>query len=126
MISVAAAIIFREEQVLIARRATHKHLAGYWEFPGGKIEAGEEPEACLVRELAEELKIIIQVNHHIMDHIHNYGDFTITLKAYSCTFVNGEITLTDHDEVLWVNVNDLPSYQLAPADVPIANMLMQK
>ncbi|ACU04618.1 (deoxy)nucleoside triphosphate pyrophosphohydrolase [Pedobacter heparinus] len=126
MISVAAAIIFRENKVLIARRAAHKHLAGYWEFPGGKIEPREEPEACLVRELAEELMIIIQVKHHIMDHIHNYGNFTITLKAYSCTFVSGEIILTDHDEVLWVNVDDLPSYHLAPADVPIANRLMQK
>ncbi|WP_316811651.1 (deoxy)nucleoside triphosphate pyrophosphohydrolase [Pedobacter heparinus] len=125
MISVAAAIIFKKNEVLIAKRAAHKSLAGYWEFPGGKIEADELPEQCLLRELAEELQIIVKVNDHLMDHIHDYGDFVIELKAYSCSFVEGQLTLTDHDEVLWVNVNDLLSYPLAPADVPIAKQLMK-
>jgi 8-oxo-dGTP diphosphatase len=124
MIRVAAAIIFRDNQVLIAKRAAHKLLAGYWEFPGGKIEPDEAPETCLVRELAEELQIMVHVNEHLMDHIHDYGDFIIELKAYLCTFREGKLTLTDHDEVLWVNVNELLSYKLAPADIPIVSMLM--
>lgn len=125
MISVAAAIIFKDNhQVLIAKRAAHKFMAGYWEFPGGKIEAEETPEQCLQRELAEELQIIVKINDHLMDQIHDYGDFVVELKAYICSFADGQLTLTDHDEVLWVNVVDLLSYQLAPADVPIAKKLI--
>lgn len=126
MISVAAAIIFKDNQVLIAKRAAHKPLAGYWEFPGGKIEAGEIPEQCLIRELAEELQINVKVNDHLMDHIHNYGDFIIELRAYTCSFIAGQLTLTDHDEVLWVDLNELLSYQLAPADVPVARKLINE
>lgn len=124
MIQVAAAIIFRDNQVLIAKRAAHKSLAGYWEFPGGKIEAGETPEQCLLRELKEELELIVKVDRHLMDQVHDYGDFMITLKAYTCSFVKGQLTLTDHDEVQWVKVIDLLSYQLAPADIPVAKKLI--
>jgi len=82
MIHVAAAIIQHQSKILLARRAAHKPQAGYWEFPGGKIEEGESPEACLKRELLEELNISVRVKAFLMDHQCDYGPFQILLKGY--------------------------------------------
>jgi len=116
-ILVAAAIIFNNDQILIARRAPGKHLAGYWEFPGGKIEPGETPEACLIREIQEELGITIQVDSFLIENPYQYEEKQILLKAYLCSYLGGEIQLNDHDQVLWVNKNELKNYKLAPADI---------
>ena len=118
MIPVATAVIYKDEYVLIARRGPEKHLAGYWEFPGGKIELSETPEACLRREIEEELGINIQVNDFLMESIYDYGDKKVSLKAYRCTYLHGDITLSDHDDVRWVLPEQLSEYQLAPADMP--------
>lgn len=122
---VAAAIILKESKVLIAKRASHKTLAGFWEFPGGKIEPDETPEDCLKRELHEELDIEIIVGDFLAEHIHDYGTFQILLKGYLCSFVSGSFKMTDHDEIKWVDVRDLPEYKLAPADVPLAMQLTE-
>ncbi|MGY3211941.1 (deoxy)nucleoside triphosphate pyrophosphohydrolase [Mucilaginibacter sp. HD30] len=118
MIPVTAAVIYKDEHVLIARRGPEKHLAGYWEFPGGKIELGETPEACLLREIEEELGIHIQVDDFLMESIYDYGHKTVSLKAYRCTYLHGGITLSDHDDVHWVLPERLSEYRLAPADIP--------
>jgi 8-oxo-dGTP diphosphatase len=121
---VAAAIILDHQKVLIARRAKHKHLAGFWEFPGGKVEPDESPEQCLVRELDEEMKILIKVNGFFAEQLHDYGEVKILLKAYFCSYISGEFTLIDHDEYLWATVGNLPSFEMAPADIPLVELLL--
>ncbi|HOB09897.1 MAG TPA: 8-oxo-dGTP diphosphatase MutT [Limnochordia bacterium] len=125
-IRVAAGIIKDRDQVLITRRAPHEHHAGGWEFPGGKIEAGETPEACLARELKEELDIDVAVGGLCTNVTHNYGDVTVELIAYYCTIVAGELHMSVHDMCKWVNINDLLKYDLLPADVPIARKIMEE
>lgn len=122
-IPVAAAIIKRDDLFLIARRASHKHLAGFWEFPGGKIETDETPEVCLLRELQEELKIEVKVISFLAEHIYDYGTIKILLKAYICIFIKGEFTLVDHDEIQWVTQKQLKHYSLAPADLPFLPLI---
>lgn len=124
MIEVAAAIIENEKgQILIARRGPGKSLAGMWEFPGGKLEPGESPEACLKRELQEEMRIAIEPYERFAVNEHDYGTVRIRLIAYRATFVGGAVTLADHDEYRWAAPGELHEYRWAPADVPIVERL---
>jgi len=122
MIEVTAAIIVKGNKVMIARRAHGKHLAGYWEFPGGKIEQGETPESCLTRELKEEFDIEASIENYIGESIFEYPDKTIRLKAFSCKIISGEIKLNDHDKIEWINIEQLTNYKLAPADIPLIEL----
>ena len=126
MIEVAAAIIENEKgQILIARRGPGKSLAGMWEFPGGKLEPGESPEACLKRELQEEMRIAIEPYERFAVNEHDYGTVRIRLIAYRAAFVGGAVTLVDHDEYRWAEPSELHEYRWAPADVPIVERLRQ-
>jgi 8-oxo-dGTP diphosphatase len=124
MIPVAAAVIYRREKLLIARRAGSKHLAGYWEFPGGKIELGETPEECLVREVQEELGISIIVESFLQANLHDYGNKKVLLKAYRCKYLTGDMVLIDHDDAQWILPEQLSKYELAPADIPFVAALV--
>jgi 8-oxo-dGTP diphosphatase len=126
MILVTAAIINKGSKILIARRSPKKHMGGYWEFPGGKIEDGETPEVCLKRELEEELGIIVKVGDFFMENEHNYGEKRILLKAYFCELISGNIILNDHDQIEWVEKSEFHNYDFAPADVPFLNALNDK
>ena len=125
MIDVVAAIIFNEGNILLARRALHKSLAGKWELPGGKIELNESPEAALKRELKEEFNISIRVNEHFKTVEHKYDNFSIRLISYYAEYLDGEFILTDHDLYAWVEVSKLYDYDLAEADKPIADDLVK-
>ncbi|MFT6898915.1 MAG: mutator protein MutT [Paraglaciecola sp.] len=118
-IEVAAGIIVKANKVLAARRKSGLHLAGYWEFPGGKLEPGESPENCLVRELREEFGVETRVTDYIGENIHVYGDKTIHLMAYRVEHLNGEFQLIYHDEIKWLSITDLESLQWAEADIPL-------
>jgi len=122
-VPVTAAIINNNGKILIAKRSQRKHLGGYWEFPGGKIEPNETPEVCLKREIAEELKINIHIDSFFTENEYSYDKVRISLKSYLCTFISGEIQLIDHDEVRWVNIEQLNSFNFAPADRPIVDLL---
>lgn len=123
-IDVAAAIVADEEgRVLIARRREGKSQAGLWEFPGGKIEPGETPEACIVRELKEELDIDVRPGERFGEHEHDYGDVRIRLIAVRASYAGGAVRLADHDRHEWVLPAALPRYPLAPADVDFAKRL---
>lgn len=124
MITVAAAIIVNKSKVLIAKRSSNKFLGGYWEFPGGKMESGETPEMCLLRELEEELDIQVNIEKFLIEHIHDYGTFMVLLKAYRCSFVSGSFALNDHEAVKWVDKNQILSHKLAPADIPLVNYFL--
>lgn len=124
MIPVTAAIIQKDKKILIARRASHKHLGGLWEFPGGKIEDHETAEVCLKRELQEELGIVVEVGDFFMENQHRYGEKVIVLKAFFCKLINGAPTLKDHDKIAWVSKSEFASYDFAPADIPIIQALV--
>lgn len=120
---VTAAIIQNGHKILIARRAPNKHLSGFWEFPGGKIEKGETPEICLKRELEEELGIVVNIGKFFMENKHNYEGQIILLKAYFCELISGKIILSDHDQIEWVEKTEFYNYKFAPADIPLIKAL---
>ena len=122
-IKVTAAIIIEDQKVLITQRATYDEWGGKWEFPGGKIEAGETPEACLQRELREELGIIADVHDLYAVSNHAYPHFTIELLAYRVTIQSGQITLHDHKDYRWVSIGDLCKFDFSDADKPIVEKL---
>lgn len=125
MIEVAAAIIHNEEgQILIARRRLGKSQAGLWEFPGGKIEAGESVVHCLQRELQEEMGIEIVPYESFGMNVHTYGSIQIRLIAWKARYQGGLIELIDHDEYRWVFPADLGQFRFAPADIPFVERLM--
>lgn len=121
-IRVAAAVIRRGDAVLIARRRAGS-LAGFWEFPGGKIENGESVEACLARELFEELSVRVEVGRYLGTSRYAYPELEVELIAHWARLASGELAPVDHDAVAWVAPAELAHYRLAPADVPFIAMI---
>ena len=121
--TVTAAIIEREDKVLIARRSPNSKLAGMWEFPGGKVELGESLQECLVRELNEELGIKVVVGRLLISSEYHYEHGSFRIHAFEADWVSGDISLRDHDLIEWVTLEEIASYSLLPADIPIAEKL---
>lgn len=122
MIKVAAAIIEKYNTVLAARRKPGTHLAGYWEFPGGKIEAGETPQQCLERELYEEFTIQSRIKDKVGENIHHYDEKTVCLIAYIAEHTGGEFDPKDHDQLSWLTLDQLDTVKWAPADIPLVDI----
>ena len=93
-------------------------MSGYWEFPGGKVEADESPRQALAREIGEELRCEIEVGQKIEETPYEYDFATIVLTTFYCQLLSGEPLLTDHDEVRWCTPNQMAELTWAPADVP--------
>ena len=118
---VTAGVISSESRkVLLVRRAPNQLLGGHWEFPGGKVEPNESEEECLMRELAEELSIDVEVGDLVAESHYTYEHGEFLLKAYEVRIVKGKPVLTVHDQMVWVEPAQLREYRLSPADVPIA------
>lgn len=116
-IRVVAAIIFNtENQFLLARKKEGKPLAGYWEFPGGKVDAGEDDISALKREIREELNIELKDIQLSFEYTYRYPDKEIDFVIFRAQMDNGNIQLTDHDSTAWINMSEIEKYKIAPAD----------
>lgn len=124
MIQVTAGLIRKGPLVFIARRRAGSSGGGKWEFPGGKVEAGETPAAGLRRELAEELAVEVRVGRCLGASEHTNERGTIQLLLYEAEILAGDIRLLDHDVCAWVPVPELPQYDFAPADLPFVERLV--
>ena len=121
-IVVTAAVVERDGAFLLTRRLDGAHLAGHWEFPGGKLHAGETLEECLMREIREELDAKISVGPEILATIHDYADRSIELRFFRCELESAPRP-TMGQEMRWVPLRDLPSIQLPPADDELVRLL---
>jgi 8-oxo-dGTP diphosphatase len=121
----AAALIDVDGRVLICKRPQGKQLAGLWEFPGGKVEEGETPEACLIRELNEELGI--EVTQACLAPFvftsHGYDSFHLLMPLYLCRRWTGIVQAKEHEALAWVRPNKLTDYPMPPADAPLVAWL---
>ena len=113
---VAAAVIIRDGRVLLTRRGEGQHLAGMWEFPGGKLEAGESPEEALLRECQEECGIEVEVAEILEVTHHWYPEKEVLLLFYRCELRAGEVRHLQVADHAWVAPRDLDDYPLPPAD----------
>jgi len=121
VIVAACALLDGEGAVLIAKRPEGCPLAGLWEFPGGKVEAGEEPEEALIRELHEELGIDIAKRDltPLTFASHAYPDFHLLMPVYLCRRWQGSVAAHEGQELLWVKPDALRLYDMPPADEPL-------
>jgi 8-oxo-dGTP diphosphatase len=122
---VAVALVDVDGRVLIARRPEGKKLAGLWEFPGGKVDPGESPEAALIRELREELGIDTHESclAPLTFASHAYDDFHLLMPLYVCRRWKGEVRAREHSELAWVRPVRLGDYPMPPADAPLIAMI---
>jgi 8-oxo-dGTP diphosphatase len=125
-VTVVGALLEIGGKILIARRKKGMPMEGLWEFPGGKLERGETHEACLKRELKEELNIEAEIGELIGSGRHGYKHGSIIeLLVYRAFYVSGEFRLIDHDELRWVSPSDLGSYDFPEADRPVIEKIME-
>ncbi len=122
---VAAAVITDGEKVLITQRNKGASQELKWEFPGGKVEGGEDPERCIVREIKEELNIDVEVRDIFKVVMHSYRDRNILLLAYLCRHTGGDPAPVGCRDLSWVPVERLADYDLSAADLPIAAKLQE-
>ena len=136
VVHVVGAAILRPRLCLVARRAEHVRSPGCWEFPGGKVEPGEDARAALVREIHEELDIEIEAGDFLgrglaalpgrfPEEMRRTPERTIALDVYACRWLSGTLKLTDHDAVRWIQASQVDQLLWAPADVPILDTLRE-
>lgn len=122
---VTAAVIEKDGKILIAKRRIGDRHGGRWEFPGGKVDLGETPEACLKRELKEELGIEAEVGEFICASTFKYMFVPLELLVYKVRHISGEFQALDHDELKWVDPSELNKYDFVKADVKVVKKLMK-
>ena len=123
MIDVVAAVIKKDNKYLIAQRNRDKHFAFYWEFPGGKVNNDESFENALKREINEELSINIKINKKITSQKHKDEKINIVVHYFLCEALNTNIILSEHEDMKWVQKNDLTQFKMAPGDSKIIKYL---
>ncbi len=120
---VTAAIIMQGGKILLTRRKADVPYPLLWEFPGGKVEAEEDPRDCIVREIREELAIEVAVSGIYEVIYHRYPERAVLVMAYRCRWLSGEIVDLDVSEHCWALPRDLARFQLLPADIPLAEKI---
>jgi len=123
-VRVAAAVLFDTAgRVLIAQRPEGKHMSGYWEFPGGKLDGGETPPQALARELREEIGVELRRCHRLVQLRHDYGDRLVELEVFVVDEFRGEPTGLEGQGLQWVAIAQLSRQRLLPANQPIVEAL---
>lgn len=118
IIKVVAAIIYNEEnRFLMALKKARKNLAGYWEFPGGKIEEGEAGIVAIEREIKEELNLTLKDIQYFFEYQYQEKGQTIDITFFRAQIDRGNMVLTDHDEIVWMNGIETNNYNIAPGDL---------
>lgn len=118
VVRVAAAMIIQDDTFLIAQRAGKRHLAGYWEFPGGKIEEHETPAQACQREIYEELHCKISVDSYFLTCEYEYEDFILSMDVFLCHLLEGEqVISTEHSGLKFIRADEIDSIDFAPADI---------
>jgi 8-oxo-dGTP diphosphatase len=120
---VVAAVIERDGKILVARRRKDIRFGGLWEFPGGKLEAGEDPEKGLERELAEEFSVQTRVEGLLISVPYHSPTLSLELLAYKVVYVSGEFRPVDHDEIRWVEPAGLDESAFTEPDRPVVRFL---
>lgn len=121
---IGVAVIWNQSrQILIDKRKIGGAMGGLWEFPGGKIEAGETVIDCIVREIKEELEIEITVGEHLISIDHTYPTFHVTLIVHNCQYISGIPQPIESDEIRWVEVRDLDKYEFPAANMAIIRVI---
>ena len=120
---VVAGLVIRDGRVRITQRTAAQSLSLQWEFPGGKVEAGEAPVAALVRELREEIGVTVEVGTIWEVLFHAYPDFDLVMLVYPCTIVAGEPRAIEVADLVWALPTELPRWDILPADRPLVDRL---
>ena len=125
-IHVVGAVIIENDKILCAQRGPAKSLPLKWEFPGGKIEAGETPQEALSREIKEEMQCIVEIGGQVEHTVYEYDFGIVHLTTYYCKLIEGKPVLTEHVEMKWLAPDELKSLDWAPADIPAIETLSMK
>jgi mutator protein MutT len=124
-VEVALALVWRRGRLLIARRPAGVHLAGYWEFPGGKLRPGETPEIAAVREVVEEVGLRCRARARRAPIVHDYPDRRVTLHPVDCDWEHGEAERLQVDDVAWVEPGELNGYTFPDANRALLRALSE-
>ena len=124
-IDVVAAVIEKDGRVLATQRG-YGEFEGGWEFPGGKVEAGETPEQAIVREIKEELNADIAVRDFLVQVEHDYPKFHLSMKCYLCTLKDASFQLPEHHAAKWLDLAHIESVEWLPADVKVVHALEKR
>ena len=127
-VMVVAAVVLREKKILCVRKTqnTKEYISSKWEFPGGKVEHGENQIQALKREIREELQLEIENIEFLMTVEHTYPDFHLVMHAYTCEISSGGPVLTEHVDMKWLSVEELDQLDWAAADIPIVKHLQAR
>ena len=124
-VNVVAAVIRKDDTIFATQRGYGEYKGG-WEFPGGKIEAGETPEEALVREIKEELDTEIEVGEYLDIVEYDYPTFHLSMRCYWCTVMSGALVLKEHEAARWLTKETLYSVNWLPADITIIDKIRER
>jgi 8-oxo-dGTP diphosphatase len=124
-IEVAAGIIRKGDRILISQRGGDSHLAGFWEFPGGKRKNEESFEECLIREVLEELNIEVAIERLFAEVTYEYSEKKVTLRFFLCLIQRGEVKALEGQSFVWAELSALSHYSFPPADLTVLEKLQQ-
>ena len=124
-IKVVAAIMIEDGRLFATQRG-YGAWKDWWEFPGGKVEAGETPEEALAREIKEELDTVISVDEYLMTVEYDYPEFHISMDCFICSIISGELTLLEHESAKWLPVSDPWQVRWLPSDIEVIKKLSER